>query len=353
MPAGDAVANDTEQSFPARMTERIACVLGSVLEPSRPVALINYPNHQNPGDNAIWLGTQAVLRSLNVPVGYTSNWSSFSAPAMRSAIGDGPLLLNGGGNFGDLYAGQQMLREHILEHCKERRIVQLPQSIYFREERNLERMRRLCAGHPDFTLMVRERRSQEIARTAFDVPVLMCPDMAFGLGALARPAGPRTDLLWIGRADAERVERSPPPRDVPSCDWLTADLADDMSEPTQRVLRLNRRLIEFTRGDADGAGRRQRALSWTFGILADAWVRRGLDLVSSATVLVTDRLHAHVFAILLGVPHVVLDNSYGKVRSTFETWTHDSALATWASTTEEALQAAAPLLSRHAAIPWV
>jgi exopolysaccharide biosynthesis predicted pyruvyltransferase EpsI len=331
-------------SFPLRMVDRIDGELSTLLEPARPIALVNFPNHQNPGDNAIWLGAHAALQRLRVPVGYASTWASFSATAMRRAVGDGPLLLNGGGNFGDLYAGQQGLREHVLEHCRERRIIQLPQSIYFRDQANLDRVRRLCAAHPDFILIVRERQSFEVARRWFDVRTLLCPDMAFGLGPLERPAGAGRTMLWLGRQDAERVARTAPPPGLAAADWMSADAGEGMSGATQRILALNRRLIEFTRDDPGRTERRWRALAGTFGPLAEAWVRHGIAVVSSAQIVITDRLHAHIFAILLGVPHVVLDNSYGKVRSTFETWTHESGLSTWAETTEAALLSAATLL---------
>lgn len=343
-------AGETDRSsFASRMADRIAGVLSGLLDPGRPVALVNFPNHANPGDNAIWLGTHAVLRRIGVPVHYASNWSSFNEEAMRREIGDGPLLLNGGGNFGDLHAGQQGLREHVLERCTDRRIVQLPQSIWFRDDGNRERMRRLCASHPDFTLIVRERQSYETARRLFDVPTLLCPDMAFGLRTLERPAGASRELLWLGREDSERVPRESPPPGLDARDWIGADAAEGISDAALRVLRLNRRLIDFTREDPRRTARRWRTLAWTFGPLAEAWVRRGVEVVSSAKVMVTDRLHAHVFAILLGVPHVVLDNSYGKVGSTFETWTRESGLATWAATTGDAIAAASALLAREGA----
>ncbi len=330
------------------MAGRVDAVLEGLLEPGRPVGLVNFPNHANPGDNAIWLGAHAALRRLRVPVGYACTWSAFSAEAMRRAIGGGPLLLNGGGNFGDLYAGQQGLREHLLEHCKDRRLVQLPQSIWFRQPENRERMRRLCAAHPDFTLIVRERQSHEIASRWFEVPTLLSPDMAFALGPLDRPAGRAHARFWLGRQDAERVERAAPPPELPASDWLPTAAGDGMPIATRRILELNRRLVEFTREDAGRADRRSRALASTFGPLAQAWVRRGIEIVASAQVIVTDRLHAHIFAILLGVPHVVLDNSYGKVRSTFDTWTHESGFATWAQTTEDALRAADALVHHEA-----
>ena len=40
----------------------------------------------------------------------------------------------------------------------------------------------------------------------------------------------------------------------------------------------------------------------------------------------SDRLHAHILCLLMGIPHVLLDNTYGKVRSFHETWTQASVL---------------------------
>jgi pyruvyl transferase EpsO len=301
-------------AFAARMAERLDETLGGLLEPGRAVGLINFANHSNPGDSAIWLGTLAVLERLRVPVGYASDPSSFSETALREAIGDGPLLLNGGGSFGDLYGGQQGLREYVLEHCTDRRIIQLPQSIWFEHREKRDRMRRLCAAHPAFTLLVRERQSFEIAQRWFDVPALLCPDMAFGLGPLHEAARAERPLLWIGRRDGEAVDRGPPPAELPVLDWLDAPLDDEIS------------------------------VAPPFRPRAEAWLRRGTRLVLSAEVVVTDRLHAHILAIALGVPHVVLDNSYGKISSTFETWTHESGLAHWAETTAQALSIAAELI---------
>ena len=325
------------------MAERLDETLGGLLEPGRPIALVNFPNHHNPGDNAIWLGTLAVLQRLRVPVGYASNWSCFSKTALREAVGDGPLLLNGGGTFGDLYAGQEGLREHVLEHCTDRRIIQLPQSIWFEQQQNRDRLRRLCVAHPAFTLLVRERQSFDIAQRWFDVPALLCPDLAFGLGPLHEEASPERPLLWIGRRDREAVERAPPPAALPVLDWLDAPLEDGMSPATRRIFRFNGRLLALLRAHPRQIRRRWALLAWTFRPLAEAWLRRGTRLLRSADVVITDRMHAHILAIMLGVPHVVLDNNYGKTRSTFETWTHAAGLGHWADTTDEALNLAAGL----------
>ncbi|HTD37257.1 MAG TPA: polysaccharide pyruvyl transferase family protein [Candidatus Limnocylindrales bacterium] len=320
------------------MIARIDGALAPLLEPGRPVALVNYANHPNPGDNAIWLGTLRTLRRLNVPVGYTSTWTAFSENAMRRAIGGGTLLLNGGGNFGDLYAGQEDLREALLARCTDRRIVQLPQSIWFRSSSRLERARRLCAAHPNFVLMVRERQSAELAVDRLGIPAVLCPDLAFGMGAMHRAAPAERGAQWIVRSDREAIPRALP-EGVAASDWIADDPADGFWPGERDLLQLNRALIAFVGRDERRAEVRAKALSGTFEPLANAWVRRGAAMVSSAGTLVTDRLHVHVFAILLGIPHVVLDNSYGKLRSTFETWTSESGLAAWADDARAALDA--------------
>ena len=43
-------------------------VLADVV-PDGPVALVGFPHHGNPGDNAIWLGEEAALHDLGVAVG--------------------------------------------------------------------------------------------------------------------------------------------------------------------------------------------------------------------------------------------------------------------------------------------
>ena len=46
--------------------------------------------------------------------------------------------------------------------------------------------------------------------------------------------------------------------------------------------------------------------------------RGSIAMFSSSRVVVTDRLHASIFAFLLHKPHVYLDQSYGKIRLTRE-----------------------------------
>src|SRR3546814_10452775 len=56
---------------------------------------------------------------------------------------------------------------------------------------------------------------------------------------------------------------------------------------------------------AQRATRQQRRAEWRF--------QRGLAMLAAGELVVTDRLHAHILSLLLDIPHVLPDNSYGKV----------------------------------------
>jgi pyruvyl transferase EpsO len=57
-------------------------------------------------------------------------------------------------------------------------------------------------------------------------------------------------------------------------------------------------------------------------------------------VVVSDRLHGHILCLLLGIPHVALDNRHGKLRAFRDAWTREATLAEWAGSEREALDRA-------------
>ncbi len=69
-----------------------------VLEGRQRVALANFPDIANVGDSAIWLGTIAILTSLDVEVCWHGAASDVD---VRSILETEPeaILLNGGGKF--------------------------------------------------------------------------------------------------------------------------------------------------------------------------------------------------------------------------------------------------------------
>jgi exopolysaccharide biosynthesis predicted pyruvyltransferase EpsI len=215
--------------------------LALVLDGAERVALVNFPNHGNPGDPAIWLGTRRLLRELGVRVAYSSAWWDFDADALRATVGDAPVLLNGGGNFGDLYAGQQSTRVAVLRQLPRSPVIQLPQSIHFADPANEAAMAELIASHPDVRVMVREANSERIARERLGVVPVLSPDHALALGPLKRIVRPTTPILFLSRlpGDPEYVPYDEPVGDdVRRVEWLHG--VSEHEQHWDRVGRLGR-----------------------------------------------------------------------------------------------------------------
>ena len=319
-----------------RLTAEIEEVFGRVIARGSRCAVLNYPNFANPGDAAIWLGQRAVLDHLGVSIIYECEWRTYSARALENALDDKTtILLNGGGNFGDLYLPG--VRERVLEEFRGHRVVQLPQSIHFQQRENLLRVKQLVERHGAFTLLVREQQSLQRAKSTFDVPVMLCPDGAFALGVdtgLARL--PDRELVWLARNDKEKMFTSPAPEDgLLVVDWTADDIP---SEDTARAAAAsNQALLHRMMKNESVKDTDWRALSATFETLARDRVTRALSTLRRGRVIVTERMHGHILALLLGLPHIVLDNSYGKTKSLYDTWTSQSRTARFAGFAEQAL----------------
>ncbi|HET7551544.1 MAG TPA: polysaccharide pyruvyl transferase family protein [Gemmatimonadaceae bacterium] len=307
-------------------------VLDPILADTRRVALLDFPTHSNVGDSAIWLGTLAYLREKGKVVCYSCDHDTYSRDTLAERLGDGIILLSGGGNFGDIWKLPQRLRERVVRDFPDARIVQLPQTIMFHDERELERARVIFDAHHALTLLVRDRRSLGFAAENFRARALLCPDMALWLGPMARPSSPTKPVVWLARTDRERGAGSPPVG-AKSVDWL--------HEP--RTPRLD--LESFLREIVVRHPRAERTLRSALSRVADraavARLRRGCATLSEGRVVITDRLHAHILSLLLGIPNVILDNSYGKIRDFHQTWTSNSELVTLAASPEHAMSLAA------------
>jgi pyruvyl transferase EpsO len=310
----------------AGLKDQVHACLKDLIPAGQPLAILDFPDYRNVGDSAIWLGTVAYLRDHHGrEPAYVSRIHDFSARDLERVMPEGPIFLQGGGNFGDLWVSHQDFREQVLEQCPDRQVIQFPQSIHYKAPARAELTARIIGRHKQFILMVRDEESQHFAEQHFDCEVRLCPDMACYIGAV-EPGPPRFPVLAMLRNDQEkmagRADRSAWP-DVPVEDWI--------SEPKMpvRVARL--------RGAAsalfDAARRRLRMLD----AVAQQRFRRGTRQLNRGRAIVTDRLHVHIVSLLLGRPHAVLDNSYGKLRNFMSAFTGGSDLTYLATSLDDGI----------------
>nr|WP_241742029.1 polysaccharide pyruvyl transferase family protein [Microbacterium yannicii] len=300
-------------------------VLERVLAGATDIALIDAPNQRNVGDSLIWAGEIAYFQKLGLRIRYICDLWSYDPAGLRRAMPEGVVLFHGGGNFGDLWPGHQILREKVARDLTDYRVVQLPQSIYFADDARAAEANAILGGHPDFHVLIRD--SLSITRAAEqlpDVTISFCPDMALGWTAPASTsdaAAASDRVVVIARADKEASSGLDtvdaawlPGRETHVTDW--AELS-----AVSRRWRFYRNLSLCTRFYAKVRKRIRflpvrlpnRFAQWVITGINDVNVSNAVHLYDGSRAVVTDRLHAHILAVLMGIPHVVLDNNYQKV----------------------------------------
>ncbi len=329
------MAGDQPSTLHARgLAQGVLETLSRVLPAGGNCALLDFPDYSNVGDSAIWAGMGRFLAEHRMRRRYVGSLQTLSAAVLRRAMPGGVVLILGGGNFGTLWPAHQAHRERVLRELRDYRVVQLPQSLHFDTEEALRTMRELIASHPDFTLMVRDRASERIAVESLGARTVLCCDSALLLQGTLQRAAPDVDCFILARSDKERAIGGL--GEALAGERITTASADWLDEPGSITRTLALHLRRRALGRHAHHAWFQQSLAGQWDRLAALRVRRGCRLLSRGRVVITDRLHAHILCTLLGVPHVVLDNSYGKISSFMDEWTGGSPLVRRAGSAEEA-----------------
>lgn len=298
------------------------CV-GAFVAPRQSFALMDFPSHSNIGDSAIWVGELAFFDDhVGVPPCFVN--TCLDDPAEVAAfLPDGPIFLHGGGNFGDIWKNHEDFRLRALEVLKGRPLVQLPQSIHFDDPANRDRIARAISDHGQFSLLVRDQNSFDLAQKYFDCEVMMCPDAAVNLRHLPSE-NPTKPILSFLREDKESVWKEAHAflktlGDVQ--DWPNTEV---WTLPDRLKLKLFAPFPKVAMAHREDMYRRH----------AQARVQAGIDCLQPGKFIVTDRLHVHLISSLMRRPHVVLDNKYGKIARHIAAWS-DFGLARPVSSFED------------------
>lgn len=275
---------------------------------SKSIAYVDIPVHFNIGDLLIYKGTEAFFEQYNINVAYRAGTSSVNFEKIESVD---VILLHGGGNFGDLYPIHQKLRERIIDKFKHKRIICLPQSIYFESKSTLTQSAALFSQHPDFHLCVRDDISFNIAKN-FTNNVILMPDMAHSLHPLVdmREVGPSNifppKILNLIRIDKEHANIAESVNKE-GFDWINIITTSD-----NLTLDLYNKMIKLP------FLRKKATKLWNN--LCDEVIFRSVNYFSSHTIIHTDRLHGLILSTLLGKKVFLKDNSYGKNTTYYKAW---------------------------------
>lgn len=317
---GSSLAETEAMNAPIinRLQQALREAVAGVLPSNGDYAVLDFPNHSNIGDSAIYLGEAILLREhFQRSPKLVTEARDIDLKNIASLATEVTLILHGGGNFGDLYPIHQNFRDAVLKQFPDRKIVIFPQSIHFQDANNIELTSDAINAHPDLTMMVRDHVSLEFARKHYRCKILLVPDMAFMIGPVTPPSKPNSRILALIRKDKESVLSDSSslnnfPHSVENVDWPPENTARTIFEFMPDKLR--QYLPPVLHG-------RRPSVPAAFELLARQRVQRGFEILAQGEIVLTDRLHAHILSLLLGRPHVILDNSYGKIANFASAWT--------------------------------
>lgn len=278
---------------------------------------IDIPMHDNIGDLLIMQGTLAFFKKKKLTPATTSTASAFDPSWVRP--GD-ILVFHGGGNFGDLYANINDLREDIITRFPNNRIIMLPQTIFFSTDEKRDRSAAVFRRHSDVHIFIRDKVSERIAQQ-FSDHVYLVPDMAHQLYPIASN-GDGQGVLRIERVD---VEKPAVPESLKDLNFDTRTDWVEVIGPEKRWIDLAWRLegrFKARRWDA----LQKRLGPWYWVPLAQRFSSKAVALFARHDHIVTDRLHGHILSCLMDKRNTVIDNSYGKNSTYINEWTGSSDL---------------------------
>lgn len=297
----------------AQICHSLKLKIAEMLTPlvGRRCVLLGVPYYFNIGDVLIWEGTREFIKEAGVKCLATSSKETFSLPDLQEDV---TILLQGGGNFGDLWPEEHLFREKVIRRYPHNRIIVLPQSVCYEDGKHIESDRELYGGHSDMYVCARDRDSYRLLAGFVEADRLkMVPDMAFYLSLKKRDA--RSDkVLLLTRKDKESREYGfeavmASETNYDSKDWPSMEPASGML-----VLRSFRWLF----------GHSKRIPGFTDWVAVNLFrpyiLRMGIRFISKYKKVYSTRLHGGILSILLSKPVTLFDNSYGKTSSFHDTW---------------------------------
>lgn len=299
--------------LPARLALHAWLFAADMPLPAAPRALVFLAaDYGNIGDLAITAAQQDLLQRMVpdhavvlVPI---SSTRQVLRSLRRQVVPGDVLTIIGGGNMGSLYPEIEALRQRVIRAFPGHRIVCFPQTLDWDDsaasKQALARIVRIYGRHPNLHLLARESVSHEKLRQLFaqcpTVHVGLAPDVVLGTTADAlgaRPCAEPQGALLCLRDDGERSLR-----------------AQDESALRQALVQAGLE-VQATDTHAGGAALSpERCRQLLVG---------KLEQFAAARLVVTDRLHGMILALLAGTPCLVLPNANHKIRQTWIDWLAD------------------------------
>lgn len=285
---------------------------------------IDLPYYKNIGDVLIWEGTEEFLKSVSYKCLHKSSFFTFDKAKIRNERTI--IIMQGGGNWGDIWIEHQNFRKEIIRNYPNNRIIILPQTVFYLNQKILLEDLKLFNSHKDLYICARDNSSFELLKKHIDNRKLMLlPDMAFCINvSKIRKQKQISSLenLFLQRQDKELNTDSicdfiPPGTDIK--DWPTYEYNSNIE---RFYYYMSKFLSSF---DCIFKLKSSFVFSDFYynSVIRPYYIRKGVKFISLYKYIYTTRLHGAILSILLDKEITFIDNSYGKNSGYYSTWLND------------------------------
>lgn len=305
--------------------------INSFIDRDRPAVYLEYPVYDNVGDLLIHQGAESFLADNAYKLLGQFSMHDFARRPIKTVpdlewkqtvsdldalvkTNSPTLIMQGGGNFGDVWPEFQKFREMVVRRYPDSPIVIFPQSIHFSDAAAKRRAVEVFGVHKKLHVFVRDAESWDFISNECGLPGAVMPDMAHHLWErLPRDlGGVDKGLLLQRRRDKESCTDGD--QTLQFFDW------DDLRQLGERFLIRSLRKWQ----GIDNPLRHYVSNYSIWRIYRDNLVNRAIAHFRPYSIIDTDRLHGMILGSLMAKQVIYGDGNYGKLHRYAKAWLSES-----------------------------
>ncbi len=208
------------------------------------------------------------------------------------------ITIVGGGNMGNIYEYYEAIRRVIIRTFKKNLIISFPQTIDFTNDKKGDFSKKLTKRTinkcKNIIIFAREKNSYEIMKKLFKCPVFLAPDIVLYLSKYEYITSTNKNKKNIGICFREDKEKNKTGKEL-----------------RKKIIKELNNTENFTTYLEENDFKYEERYELLMALIKK---------ISSFEYVVTDRLHAMIFAFLTNTKCYFIDNSNHKISETKKTW---------------------------------
>lgn len=279
---------------------------------------LDAPAYGNVGDQAIAYGIRrfckTVFPNAEIVEFQEDNVIRYLSWLKKSVKPSSIIVLQGGGNLGNLYPRYEFIRRTIIRSFPKNKIIIFPQTLYFSNDKSGEyeaiMARKVYGINKRLIVFARDSKSYNKMKKIFpETSIELCPDIVFSLNGLVS-CQKRNGIGVCMRNDKEKVISSK----------QTEKIIEKITESNEE----KRMFDTVTDVEYPVTGKHR-----------ERFVLDKLREFAACKMVVTDRLHGMIFSYITSTPCVAVANSTGKSYYTYIDWLSASRNVFFVQNTED------------------